>query len=89
MNRETTLQERLGSTRAEEGQSTPFPGSGDDQSLDGTDMPLPEPESPESPETDKWECMRWVPMRSLGHSKKGCCWIGCRLCFTLGCFEWP
>jgi hypothetical protein len=53
MNRETTLQERLGSTRAEEGQSTPFPGSGDDQSLDGTDMPLPEPESPESPETDK------------------------------------
>lgn len=53
MNRETTLQDRLGSTRAEEGQSTPFPGSGDDQSLDGTDMPLPEPESPESPEDDK------------------------------------
>ena len=52
MNRETTLQERLGSTRAEEGQST-FPGSGDDQSLDGTDMPLPELESPESPEADK------------------------------------
>lgn len=53
MNRETTLQDRLGSTRVEEGQSTPLPGSGDDQSLDATDMHLPEPESPGSTELEK------------------------------------
>lgn len=50
MNRETTLQDRLGSTRAEEGQSTPMPGSGDDQSLDGLDTLKSEPQSPSSQE---------------------------------------
>ena len=53
MNRETTLQDRLGSTRAEEGQSTPVvPGSGDeDQSLDGMDSTKAEPGSPNSLDT--------------------------------------
>ncbi|XP_052073604.1 lethal(3)malignant brain tumor-like protein 3 isoform X1 [Mytilus californianus] len=57
MNRETTLQDRLGSTRAEEGQSTPMPGSGDDQSLDGTgtDTQTAEAQSPSSQENTKCE----------------------------------
>lgn len=57
MNRETTLQDRLGSTRAEEGQTTPVvPGSGDEeQSLDGTDSIKAEPGSPSSQENSKCE----------------------------------